>query len=117
MFGGNQKTLVRFFCYNKPSVFLNTNYKYTGDLFLVSQALLHETLQRKTYPPHQWITTKKKVTFDTEFMSMNAESIREQCASGEYHHDIITYLTNIQKLISDIANKEDTQNIEQERDS
>ena len=33
LFGGNQKTFVRFLCYNQPSVFLTTNYTYTGNLF------------------------------------------------------------------------------------
>ena len=116
LFGGNQKTLVRFFCYNQPSVFLTTNYEYTGNLFQVSRILLQETLQRKTYPPHYWITTKKRPTFDNEFMNMNAENIREQCETDEYEHDIVAYFNSIQTLITDIANREDTQDNEQERE-
>ena len=79
LFGGNQKTLVRFLCYNQPSVFLNTNFTYTGNFFQVSQVLLHESLKRKEYPPYAWITTKKTSAFDEEFMGMNTEDIKELC--------------------------------------
>ena len=56
------------------------------------------------------MTTKKRATFDTEFMRMNTDYYKEQCASGEFDHYIMTYFTSIQQLISGITGTRPTLN-------